>query len=135
MAHNDWRSRSCERSEQFVRSPARRARFLFSESRARPRERINGAKRNVSREGKDRAPQAQRRGAEWLRLVIRRGWADRMRDRHGMLTGIILSGSELPASCTAARTLASLYCRLDLSERAACPDATGTEDLATVPCY
>jgi hypothetical protein len=71
ISHNDWRSRSCERSEQFVRSPARRARFLYSKFRARPRERTNGAKRNVSRKGKDRAPQAHRRGAEWLRLVIR----------------------------------------------------------------
>jgi hypothetical protein len=70
MSHNDWRSRSCERSEQFVRSPAQRALLFFLPS-ARPRKRINGAKRNVSREGKDRAPQAHRRGAEWLRLVIR----------------------------------------------------------------
>jgi hypothetical protein len=69
IAYNDWRSRSCERSEQFVHSPARRA-HLFFLPRARPRERTNGAERNGSRKGKDRAPEPQRRGAEWLRLVI-----------------------------------------------------------------
>jgi hypothetical protein len=74
MAYNDWRSRSCERSEQFVRSPARCA-HPFLLPRALPRERINEAQRNVSREGKDRAPQAHRRGAEWLRLVIRRDFS------------------------------------------------------------
>jgi hypothetical protein len=33
-----------------------------------------------------RAPQAHRRGAEWLRLVIRRGWADQLRDRQYNVT-------------------------------------------------
>jgi hypothetical protein len=60
MSHNDWRSRSCERSEQFVRSPARCA-HPFLLPRAHPRERINEAQRNGSREGKDRAPQAKPR--------------------------------------------------------------------------
>jgi hypothetical protein len=48
-------------SEASNLSAARRGRALLSPSRARPRERINGAKRNVSREGEDRAPQAQPR--------------------------------------------------------------------------
>ena len=67
-------SRSCEHSEQFARVPTRRARFLYSKIRARPGERINEAKRNVSREERvaEHRRRLARRGAEWLHGVMRR---------------------------------------------------------------
>ena len=66
-------SRSCERSEQFARVPTRRARFLYSKIRTRPGERINEAKRNVSREERvaEHRRRLARRGAEWLHGVMR----------------------------------------------------------------
>ena len=67
-------SRSCERSEQFARSSDAVRAPLFLLPRAHPHERINGAKRNDSREERaaEHRRRPARRGAEWLHEVIRR---------------------------------------------------------------
>ena len=53
----------------------RRPRFVYSNIRARPGERINEAKRNVSREERvaEHRRRLARRGAEWLHGVMRSG--------------------------------------------------------------